>query len=147
MTNAKNADESGDPNNGYQTPSSSEIEIAEGSGAARRRIQLSLPYAPDDVFRKEGAGKLAKFYSTASDAPQKANEFGRVQNRMLLGNRSGMNIQIAPEKLPSDPFAAIFIEAAGTIALYRINAASWAVDSSGIVASTDAMFWGTAGST
>lgn len=146
LTNAKNADPSGDPNNGYQTPSSSEIEIAEGSGSAKRRISLSLPYAPDDIFRKEGQGVYAKFYSTASDAPQKANQFGRVQNRMLLGNRSGMNIQIAPEKLPSDPFAAIFIEAAGTIALYRINAASWAVDSSGIVASTDAMFWGTAGS-
>lgn len=146
MTNANNSDPSGDPNNGYQTPSSSEIEIAEGSGAARRRIQLSLPYAPDDIFRKEGVGQYAKFYSTASDAPQKANQFGRVQNRMLLGNRSGMNIQIAPEKLPSNPFAAVFVEAAGTIALYRINAASWAVDSSGIVASTDAMFWGTAGS-
>jgi hypothetical protein len=65
---------------------------------------------------------------------------------MLLGNRSGMSIQTVPEKLPNAPFTPIYIEAAGTINLYRVNAASWTMDSSGIIASIDAMFWGTAGS-
>jgi hypothetical protein len=102
-----------------------------------------MPYAPDDVFTRVQGGYTA----TPSDAPQKANTFGRVQNRMLLGNRSGMNIQVAPEVLPSDPFAPVFVEAAGTINLYRLNGTSWTMDASGIVASSDAMFWGTSGKT
>jgi hypothetical protein len=146
--NEELAEDTGNPDNGFRTQSVSETEFATGSSLARRRIELSMPYAPDDTFRKVLVGVNPTrycYYSRRSDAPAKAARYGRAQNRLLLGNRSGMNIQIAPEKLPNAPFAPVFIEAAGTIALYRVNAASWTMDSTGIVASTDAMFWGTAG--
>jgi len=148
--NEELAEETGNPDNGFRTESVSEIEVATGSSLAQRRIELSMPYAPDDTFRRTTASSnptVYNYYSITSDAPAKAAKFGRAQNRMLLGNRSGMNIQTVPEKLPNAPFSAVYIEAAGTINLYRVNAASWTMDSSGIVASTDAMFWGTAGRT
>jgi hypothetical protein len=144
------SEETGNPDNEYRTESVTEIEVAIGDRSAKRRIELSMPYAPDSVFRRETISSnpiVYSYYILASDAPAKAARFGRTQNRMLLGNRSGMNIQIVPEKLPNAPFAPVYIEAAGTINLYRVNAASWTMDSSGIVASTDAMFWGTAGRT
>lgn len=150
LLNEELAEETGNPDNGFRTESVSETEVATGSSFAQRRIELSMPYAPDDTFRRVTASfdpTVYKYYTAASDAPAKATRFGRAQNRMLLGNRSGMNIQIVPEKLPKAPFAPLYIEAAGTINLYRVNAASWTMDSSGIVASTDAMFWGTAGRT
>jgi hypothetical protein len=131
----------GDPDFGFTTESTAQLELSVGDPTAQLRVEFQMPYAPDDVFTRVEGGYTA----TPSDAPQKANAFGRVQNRMLLGNRSGMNIQVAPEVLPSDPFAPVFVEAAGTINLYRLNGTSWTMDASGIVASSDAMFWGTAG--
>jgi hypothetical protein len=131
----------GDPDNGYKTESRAELILVTGSRGAMLRKEFSLPYAPDDVFVRSGS----KFIAERSDARQKASQFGRIQNRMLLGNRFGMNIQISPEKLPVEPFAAIAIQAAGTLALYRVNGASWNMDANGIVASSDAMFWGTVG--
>jgi hypothetical protein len=131
----------GDPDFGFTTESTAQLELSVGDPTAQLRVEFQMPYAPDDVFTRVQGGYTA----TPSDAPQKANTFGRVQNRMLLGNRSGMNIQVAPEVLPSNPFAPVFVEAAGTINLYRLNGTSWTMDASGIVASSDAMFWGTAG--
>ena len=146
LFNEKYADKASGPyDSGYRTDSTSEVELAFGSESATRRTELSMPYAPDDIFTKVPAFAGHTYKATHSDAPQKAKAFGLIQNRMLLGNRSGMNIQISPEKMPSSPFDSVFIEAAGTIASYRVNAASWNMDSSGIIASTDAMFWGTAG--
>jgi len=147
--NARLAEDTGDPNNGFSTESVAEIEFVSGSELAQRRIELSMPYAPDDAFSRVTASlnpRTYNYFSIASDAPEKANRFGRIQNQMLLGNRSGMSIQTVPEKIPNAPFTPIYIEAAGTINLYRVNAASWTMDSSGIIASVDAMFWGTAGS-
>lgn len=140
----------GDPNNGWRTESKADLELAFGDEAAQRRIELSMPYAPDDVFTKEeaefGFGAVYTSYTAkASDAPEKANRYGRVQNNLLLGNRSGMNLQIAPERMPAAPFDPIFVEAEGLTALYRINGTQWAFDSSGIICSTDALYWGVAG--
>jgi hypothetical protein len=140
INDARNAD-GGDPDNGYKTESRADLVLVTGSKDALLRKEFSLPYAPDDIFVRAGN----KFFSVRSDAGQKASQFGRIQNRMLLGNRFGMNIQISPEKLPVEPFAAIAIQAAGTLALYRVNGASWNMDANGIVASSDAMFWGTVG--
>lgn len=128
---------------GFSTESKSEIEFVTGNRSAQRRIEFSMPYAPDDIFIKVGS----KYLASSSDAKQKANAFGRIQNRMLLGNRSGMNIQVAPETLPTEPFAPVFIQAGSVVALYRLNATSWTIDQNGIIASTDAMFWGAAGKT
>lgn len=141
IINASNAKD-GDPNNGWRTSSTSELELALGSATAQRRIELSLPYAPDDVFTGPSGGP---FGSQASDAPQKAKRFGVVQNRLLLGNRSGMNIQCAPEHLPAAPFSAFVVTANGLSGLYRTNGTSWTMSSEGVIVSTDALFWGAVG--
>jgi hypothetical protein len=144
-TNAAYAKD-GDPNNGFRTESNGELELAMGSATAQRRIELSMPYAPDDTFTQISSNPVC-YQGTPSDAPQKAAAFGRVQNRLLLGNRNGMNIQLSPERLPSDPFASLYVQASGLTGLYRANGTSWVFDSNGIVASTDALFWGAAGGT
>ena len=141
INNAANAKD-GDPNNGWRTSSTSELELALGSATAQRRIELSLPYAPDDIFTGPSGGP---FSSQASDAPQKAKRFGVVQNRLLLGNRSGMNIQCAPEHLPAAPFSAFVVTANGLSGLYRTNGTSWTLSSEGVIVSTDALFWGAVG--
>jgi hypothetical protein len=134
----------GDPNNGWRTDSTAELELALGSATAQRRIEFSLPYAPDDTFSGPSGGP---FTATASDAPAKANRYGRVQNRLLLGNRSGVNLQLAPERLPVAPFSSLYLQADGLTALYRANGNQWAFDSNGIVCSTDALFWAAVGGT
>jgi hypothetical protein len=145
-TNAEFAD-GGDPNNGWRTESKAQLELALGSAAAQRRIEFSLPYAPDDRFTKSGTGESVTYSAIASDAPQKAQTYGRVQNRLLLGNRSGINLQVAPERMPTAPFEPIYVQANGLTALYRVNGNQWAFDSTGIVCSTDSLFWGAVGGT
>ncbi len=130
----------GDPDNGYKTSASSDLVLSLGSASSQRRIEFSLPYAPDDIFSRSGL----VFTSTPSDASAKAKKFGIVQNRILLGTRQGMSIQVEPERIPSEPFAPLYIQARSLTALYRINGMSWVMDSNGIIASTDALYWGTA---
>ncbi len=142
-TNAKYAKD-GDPNNGWRVESSGELELAVGSATAQRRIELSMPYAPDDRFIGPSGGP---FSSVPSDAPQKAQNYGRAQNSLLLGNRNGINLQVAPERMPTAPFDPIYVQASGLTALYRTNGNQWAFDSNGIVCSTDALFWAAVGGT
>lgn len=131
----------GDPNNGYRTENKAEIELAMGSPTALRRLELSLPYAPDDVFIKTGT----TFTATASDAEAKARAYGRVQNALLMGNRSGISIQTAADLLPPKPFSPLVISAQGVSGLFRTNGTGWVMDGNGIVMSTDALFMGGAG--
>lgn len=148
VTNAEFADDSGDPNNGFSTESSSEVELVTGSPLAARRIELSMPYAPDDTFRRETVSidpLRYCYYSRKSDAEQKARLFGLTQNRILFGNRNGMNIQTVPELVPNAPFDPFYVSANGTVSQYRTNGTSWTMDSNGIVASTDALYWGVVG--
>lgn len=138
-----------DPDNGYTTVSTSQIELATGSPSATRRIELSMPYACDDTFLrtvKSVSPIITYTYrSVTGDAKVKAGVFGRAQNRLLFGNRNGMNIQISPEVLPNAPFGAFYLNANGVVTQYRTNGTSWTMDSNGIVASTDALYWGVAG--
>jgi hypothetical protein len=134
----------GDPNNGWQTESTADLQLALGSATAQRRIEFSMTYAPDDVFSGPSGGP---FTAVASDAEAKATRYGRSQNRLLLGNRNGMNVQCASNQLPEAPFAPFFISANGLSGLYRTNGMSWQMDSSGILVSCDALFWGAAGGT
>jgi hypothetical protein len=143
--NAAYADKAGQTING-RTESKAQLELALGSATAQRRIEFSLPYAPDDTFSKN-SGTPVTYSAVKSDAVQKANTFGRVQNKLLLGNRNGMNLQVAAETLPAAPFAPVVVDANGLSALYRLNATSYTMDANGIVASTDALFWGAVGGT
>lgn len=126
---------------GYETTSQGSVQLVSGSAEAKRRVEFSMPYAPDDSFYKLGL----TYYLKSGDAPAKAKLFGLVQNRLLLGNRNGINIQTAPEKLPSAPFSSLYINMAGTAALYRTNGTSWTIDGNGVIVSTDALYWGLAG--
>ena len=131
----------GDPNNGYQTSSVALLELALGSAAAQRRIEFSMPYAPDDTFTRNPNGTYS---STPSDAPAKAAAYGRIQNRLLFGTRYGIGIQVPPEILPAEPMSNIYIFANGRSALYKTNGMSWTLDSTGVVAGVDALYWGQA---
>lgn len=146
--NAKGeGDSKPDPNNGWRTASSSEIELALGSSLATRRITLSMPYAPDDRFTKTGSPPSVTYSASPSDAPAKARAYGKAQNMLLLGNRYGVNVQMAPERMPAAPFSAFILQANGLSALYRTNGTSWTMSPDGILASTDALFWGAVGGT
>mgnify|MGYP006266494399 CR=1 FL=1 len=140
VNNASNA-KGGSPSNGYRTESKASLELALGSATAQRRIELSLPYAPDDTFYKLGT----IYGSIPSDAPQKAQLYGRVQNRLFMGNRNGMNLQLPPELMPEAPFSPFALQANGVTGLYRTNGTSWTFDAQGMVVATDALFWGGVG--
>lgn len=134
----------------YSTPSVAETEIVRGSTPSARSIELSMPFAPDDKFirgARIGTSEPPRYeyFAIRSDAPQKATSFGRAQNRLLEGNRRGINIQLDPVALPSVPFAPFYIKANGVVAQYRTNGTSWTMDSNGIVASTDGLYWGVGG--
>jgi hypothetical protein len=124
--------------NNADTEFKAQLEYSMGSPLSPRIIEFSMPLQSDDYYST--TGKLVK-----GGAAAKANRFGRVQNRLLLGNRSGINLQVAPERMPVAPFDPIFVDAAGLTSLYRANGNQWAFDSNGIVCSTDALYWGVAG--
>ena len=117
-----------------------------------RIIKLSLPYTADDVFVfDQDVGFLTGYQPTTftgklGNVMQQALTFGRVQNRLLLGNRQGVSLQLAPELLPVAPFDPIYIKAEGLTGQYRVNGASWTFSRDGIVSSVDALFWGGVGS-
>lgn len=141
--NAANADPAGNPNNGYRVDSQSAVSLITGTLNAKRVISFSLPYAPDDTFSKSGG----IYISTASDAATKALNYGRIQNKLLIGNRNGMSIQADPDSLPTAPYSPIIIQIEGLSVLYRINAMSWAFNAGGVVVGVDALFWGAIGGT
>jgi len=122
---------------------SSELIYVIGSGMGSSAVEFQMPYASDDViFGSYKAG----YSSSSSDAPFKAQRYGRLQNRLLLGSNKGVSIQIQAEDMPSYPFSPIHIDLNGFVGQYMTNAQSWAFDSQGIIASCDALFWGGVGS-
>lgn len=117
-----------------------ELTYAIGFPTGQRIIEFSIPYPPDDYRSPSGA--IIK-----GEAKEVANRYGRVQNRLLLGNRYGVSLQLAPERLPVDPYSPLYLQASGLTALYRANATNWAFDSNGIICSVDALFWAAVGGT
>lgn len=116
-----------------------EVTWVTGGTESTNYIEFSLPYAPDDEI---GWSEEDGYTSTPSDAGAKALNFGRIQNRLLLGNRNGISIQLPAELLPPRPFDPLYVEADGLTAQYRVNGATYSFDSNGIVASADCLFWG-----
>lgn len=130
-------------NSGQTVASTSELSLAMGSATAQRRLELTLPIAPDDTFTKVGG----VYSSVPSDAPQKAQAYGLAENRLLLGARNGVSLQASPLVLPSTPFAPFILRSGGVSALYRVNALNWTFAPDGMVLSADALFWGGVGGT
>ena len=134
-------------------PERTATELVYGNAESQRVIELALPMSPDDTIERPGGMGFAlppgladaSWVAVPSVAAQRAQAYGRVQNRMRLGHREGLSIQIAPELMPSVPFAPVYIKAAGLTGQYRVNGSSWTFDANGIVCSIDAMFWGGVG--
>ncbi len=140
------ADRDADPNNGYSVSASSESEFfysEEYSGDLQRLVEFQMPYAPDDRFIRVGT----IFRSIRSDAAEKANAFGRIQNRLLYANRNGINIQTAPERVPQNPYDPIIVRIDGFDALCRCNGTVWTLDAEGVIVGVDALLWGAVGRT
>lgn len=125
---------------GIDTDEYTEIIYVIGSSNDLRKLELSMPYQCDDVYGTNGI--IIK-----SDAAEKAMAYGRVQNRLLLGNRAGANLQLALDKMPSYPMDSLFLSDGNLTVLYKANGINWAFDSNGIVGSVDALYWGVAGGT
>ena len=135
----------GSSKSGYGQESASETAYVTGSSTSTDVTTFAMPYAPDDVFYRTGTCPDVTYGATKSDADSKARAFGRVQNRLLLGNRHGMQMQMAPEKMPTAPMSNLVLQSGGVMALYKTNGTSWAFDANGVIASTDALFWGAIG--
>ena len=119
-----------------------ETTWAVGSVETEATQEFTLPYAPDDVISWT---ELGGYTSTPSDAEEKARAFGRIQNRLLLGNRAALALQLDPIRLPDTPFDPIYVQGAGVTGQYRLNGCSWAMTGDGVIASTDAIYWGAVG--
>ncbi len=119
------------------------------SGAGLNRVQVfSLPYARDDYYVLETLTPTTYRYTASEqEARRQALAFGRVQNRMLLGHRNGLSLQVAPELMPPRPFDPLYIDLDGIAGQYRVNGLTWAFDANGMACSIDAMFWGGVGTT
>lgn len=124
------------------TEPSVEVQWITGGTDSKNRIEFNMPYAPDDKISWTQSGG---YTSRPSDARLKALNFGRIQNRLLLGNRNGVSLQIPVELMPTRPFDEIYLEADNLMGLYRVNAVTYSFDSNGIVASADCLFWGGVG--
>lgn len=118
--------------------STDETLIISGSASSENVLEFQVPYSCDDIIVKVGN----TFEVEESDAKIKAKQYGKIQNKLIRGLRSGVSIQIPAGLMPARPFSAIYLEAGGIIGMYRVNATSWAFDSNGIIASCDALYWG-----
>lgn len=101
-------------------------------------IELTVPYGSDDYIELQGG----EYVLVKGDGAAKALNYGRDQNKILLGNRSGVSIQISADIMPPAPLSPIFITAEGITGQYMINGTTYTFDTTGIIASTDAIFWG-----
>jgi len=117
-----------------------ELAFAAGGtgGGLARDVVFTMPYQSDDYLSASGL-------IVRGDAAIKAQRYGTIQNRLLLGNRYGVNLQLHPKHLPAAPFAPIYLKSDSLTVQYRANGMSWAFSSDGVVASVDALYWGVAG--
>jgi hypothetical protein len=114
-----------------------------GSAEATRVSAITMPFAPDDIY----IGEFGNFSLSKADAQARAYNYGKLQNRMRLGSRQGLAIQIPVGVMPVRPFDPMYVQAAGLTGQYRANGMVWAFDGNGIIGSVDAMFWGGVGQT
>ena len=126
--------------NGTTVETTAQLAYSMGSASSERFVSFSMPYQSDDIHTATGA--IVK-----GDAGAKALRFGRIQNRLLLGNRNGVSVQVPPNKLPASPFDPLYLSNGALMVQYRANATNWAFSSNGIVCSVDALYWGVAGGT
>jgi len=121
----------------------SETTFINGNELSENVTEYSVPYSPDDRVSYDGSS----YTTAATDAENKARNFGRAQNRLAFGHRNGFSLQLAAPVIPPYPLDRISINASGNSAAYICNGTSWSFDSNGIVCNTDALFIGGIGET
>jgi hypothetical protein len=114
-------------------------EYVFGSSNAERTVNFTLPYSGDDYYGLSGIAWVK--ISASLQSKTKALNYGRVQNRLRLGNAQGVSLQMPVELLPTKPFDAIYLQADGLTGQYRANGMSWTFDQNGIMGQVDALFW------
>ena len=103
-------------------------------------ITFALPFTGHDYFNSLVAGQW-QTVDTSERTRSLALNYGRIQNRLRLGNSQGVSLQIPVELLPTSPFDALYLQADGLTGQYRANGMSWTFDQNGIVGQVDALFW------
>ena len=115
------------------------VELSfEDDGDRSRVIQYSPPHLTESYFNSGGLVIDVDSYAASAN-------FGRVQHRLAVGNRLGMNITSTPDKLALAPYAGLTVSAAGYSATYAVNGLNFSFGRDGIVASVDALFLGGTG--
>ena len=103
-----------------------------------------MPYVPDVNVSGTG-GTISSIVDSGAAAAARA--FAETMHALKAGYAFGFNITTSADRLPSDPFAPVFVNAAGISVAARVNGISWAFDASGLVASADMTLCGVAGAT
>lgn len=103
--------------------------------------ELTPPFVPDDTFIAVGD----KYEVVDSQAVEKAQQFAKLQNKSKFGRRNGQSIVHPIEYWHPQPFSPIYLEFNGKVAQYRTDSTRIAFDSTGILVSTDGIFWGGVG--
>ena len=126
--------------NSKEVPTEQVSEFAWVTGTASENfVEFSLPYAPDDGI---GWSEVGGYTSTPSDAKNKALNYGRVQNRLLLGNRNGVSIQVPADVMPPYPLDPLYLNALNLTGAYLLNGTTFTFDANGLIGSADCLFWG-----
>ncbi|MGA1114659.1 MAG: hypothetical protein ACO3TI_06900, partial [Aquiluna sp.] len=116
-----------------------ELVWAVGSATSQTALELSPPYVSDDRIIKLGPGL---YTVQKSDAAQKALNYARTENRLLLANRSGAGLQLLPIDTPPKPFDLFYVRLNACTAAYRVNGTTWTINPTGFVCTVDGLFWG-----
>lgn len=127
----------------WKTEQEAEIAIAVNGSLLGRRVELSMPYAPDDRFFKSGSS----YGSTASQSEAAAINYGRAQSKLITGAAYGTQIQVSADAVPGIPFSPIIVNANGLSAFYRADGLNWSVSKDGVLCSFTALFYGAVGGT
>ena len=117
-----------------------------GAVESQTSITFKLPLTYGDFFEEVNPGE----WETVNDkrkAESLAYEYGKIQNRLLLGNVKGASMQIPVELMPAKPFDPIYLQIGGLTGQYRANGMAYTFNRDGIVGQIDALFWQATGQT
>lgn len=92
-------------------------------------------------------GTAGAYSQSDSLAEVYARRYATNQNRIRLGNKYAISIQVPAERMPGLAFTALYVELDNVVAQYRANQISWVIEPGEVVAGCNALFWGTSGVT
>jgi hypothetical protein len=117
-----------------------ETDLELGAVESQTTKTFRLPFTAESFFEEVAGGEWASV-NEKQRAQAIAYQYGKIQNRLLLGNVKGASMQIPVELMPVRPFAPIYLQADGLTGQYRANGMSWTFDQNGIMGQVDALFW------